>query len=71
MEWEVAAYRGQGVWEPLGRAEGSSPRVGLQAWWEERGIEHERYGVRSPGAAGWIPFRPGPAGHPIGLDVIE
>ena len=70
MEWEVAAYRGEGDWQVLGRAEGSNPDAALRSWRGRHGAEHEIYGVRSPGAVAWEIFGFDDMGEPEAREVL-
>jgi len=71
MEWEIAACLGEDDWHALGSADGSSPVAALRSWTGRHGREHERYGVRSPGADVWQPFVFDAMGEPEASDVID
>jgi hypothetical protein len=56
MKCEIAAYEGQGAWLALGCADGPDPQAALDSWVAGHGVEHQHYGVRSPGQDAWQPF---------------
>jgi hypothetical protein len=71
VEWEIAAYEGEGGWRWLGRADGSNPQAALDSWAQENGDLHDLYGVRSPGQTEWERFGHDADARLVPFEVFE